>query len=385
MEKKTDPKGERQSIWEVKLFGVKINLLWAALYFLVVSWLWSEKFALLIMGALLFHEYGHAWSMWRNGIKIKGMFFMPPLGLAVVADSPMTSRKAEAEVGIMGPLWGLIMTLVVWAVGAYTGNPMIQRMTAFVAFINLFNLVPLNPLDGGRIVKSVAYSYSPKLGLAVLIIGLILTVGLTVFYSPLVGAFVFFMGWLEFRQELRSRQLLADRKVIVDVLAEFLDRISFHKVGQPTARTGEAVAEGLARYYGGLDSASPEQREQRMAELQTFSPDMVRRLAENGCDYVDYCRAMPIILAQDALKALRHRIDLGAEPVVAAWIMEFQSRPFAETAMAKYLKIKELPLMDARARALYGLAYLALVGLLFYVWRSHGGMPGMIELLQMLK
>ena len=94
--------------------------------------------------------------MRREGVQPSWMVFIPFLGAAVGARSLGGSALAEARVGLAGPVLGTLGTLVVAGIYLATGNDF-WRALAFVGFfLNLFNLLPVLPLDGGRAMAAMA-------------------------------------------------------------------------------------------------------------------------------------------------------------------------------------------------------------------------------------
>jgi hypothetical protein len=91
-----------------------------------------------------------------------------PLGAVALAEERFKSARNEAYIAIMGPIFGLMffvlpMGIVWW----WTQNPMWAAIGALMAFINLINLFPINPLDGGRILKALAYTERQSRSLAI--------------------------------------------------------------------------------------------------------------------------------------------------------------------------------------------------------------------------
>lgn len=138
-------------------------------YGVLISW----KFAIAIMIQLFVHEYGHVHAMRRTGMKVRGMYFIPFLGAVAVTEDAFRSRRQQVYVALSGPIWG--STLAVLAAGLYywTRDPLFAVVAAWWALINLFNLFPIAPLDGGRVMQAFAYSFSSWLGLAVSLLGLL--------------------------------------------------------------------------------------------------------------------------------------------------------------------------------------------------------------------
>jgi Zn-dependent protease len=177
-----------------------------AVYGLFFSW----KFAAALMLMLLVHEYGHVHAMKRSGLKVRGIYFIPMLGAAAVTDETWRTRAQQAYIALSGPLWGFVLTLVPVAVLPFVGEKhltFVAGVAAWWAFINLFNLLPINPLDGGRLLSSLSYSISGTLGravsLAAFIVCLVLAVGLEVYLFAVLGL----VGMVEFFAEVEvSRQ-----------------------------------------------------------------------------------------------------------------------------------------------------------------------------------
>lgn len=169
------------------------------------SYLLTWQFALVIMISLFFHESGHIWAMKRCGLKTKGIYFIPFLGVAAVADEMFKSRRDEVYIAIMGPIWGLALAVVTFVVYVYTGNAFFGAAAGWMAMVNLFNLLPINPLDGGRIMKSVAFSIGPGPGILFLAIGTLASIILTFYFGVLLFSFLLFIGLLEAWYEIEYR------------------------------------------------------------------------------------------------------------------------------------------------------------------------------------
>src|SRR5947209_3463044 len=112
--------------------------------------IWGFSFAVGFAVLLLVHEMGHVIALRREGIKASAPMFVPFLGAVVAARSLGDNALAEARVGLAGPVLGTIGSaacLVIWQV---TGNDFWRALAYTGFFLNLFNLLPVVPLDGGR-------------------------------------------------------------------------------------------------------------------------------------------------------------------------------------------------------------------------------------------
>src|SRR3954447_19229426 len=121
-------------------------LISVAAYALIWGWTFAAGFV-----ALLFvHEMGHYIQLRREGVKPSGMLFIPFLGAVVGARSLGGSAVAEARVGLAGPVLGTLGCLVVAGIYLATGQEFWRALAFTGFFLNLFNLLPVLPLDGGR-------------------------------------------------------------------------------------------------------------------------------------------------------------------------------------------------------------------------------------------
>ena len=123
-----------------------------AAYALIWGWAFALGFVLL----LLVHEMGHVIQLRREGIEASAPMFIPFLGAVVAAKSLGDDAAAEARVGLAGPVLGTIGTLIPLALWLATGAEFWQALTYVGFFINLLNLLPVLPLDGGRAMAALS-------------------------------------------------------------------------------------------------------------------------------------------------------------------------------------------------------------------------------------
>lgn len=116
-----------------------------------VYWsLWGWRFAVGIVLTTYVHEMGHVAALVRYGVTASPPLFVPGLGAFVRLNQPLKSVGESARVGLAGPLWGLLAGAVCLGVGWATGSPAWLAIAQFTGFVNLFNLLPVWQLDGGR-------------------------------------------------------------------------------------------------------------------------------------------------------------------------------------------------------------------------------------------
>lgn len=170
------------------------------------SFLFSWKFALLIMLAIGFHESGHVWAMRKQGMKTKGFYFIPFVGGAAIAEEEYKTYKQNVYVAIMGPVWGAIMALGCIVCYLIFDSPMFAAAGAWMAALNLFNLLPISPLDGGQILRSICFSIHKSVGLIFLLISMALSILILYYLKVGLFALVLFFGGLELGLEWSQRK-----------------------------------------------------------------------------------------------------------------------------------------------------------------------------------
>jgi Zn-dependent protease len=187
----------------------------------VYSVLLSWEFALLILVSIGIHEMGHLWAMRKMGMETKGFYFIPLLGGAAVPEEDFPSHWAEAFIAAMGPVVGMIPGFFTGVLYLQTGTAFFSAATAWIALINLVNLLPVKPLDGGRIWSGIAFSFERNkslailgaLGIGSLVIGGYFGFGLIYLIAPIGLVEIWFQYVSQIRQ-LRPNEPLAVQKIV---------------------------------------------------------------------------------------------------------------------------------------------------------------------------
>jgi Zn-dependent protease len=118
--------------------------------------IWSWKFAIGFVLLLLVHEMGHVFQLRREGIKAGAPMFIPFLGALIAMKELPKDAAAEARVGLAGPVLGSLGALLPLALYAATGDELFKALAFVGFFLNLFNLLPVLPLDGGRAMAALS-------------------------------------------------------------------------------------------------------------------------------------------------------------------------------------------------------------------------------------
>src|SRR5215218_7990888 len=118
--------------------------------------IWGWRFAVGFVALLFVHEMGHVIQMKREGVRISGMLFIPFLGAAVGARSMGGNALAEARIGLAGPVLGTLGTAALIPIAGAQDSDLLRALAFTGFFLNLFNLAPVVPLDGGRAMAAMA-------------------------------------------------------------------------------------------------------------------------------------------------------------------------------------------------------------------------------------
>jgi Zn-dependent protease len=151
--------------------------------------IWGFPFAAGFVALLFLHELGHVIQLRREGVKASAPMFIPFLGAVIAAKSMGRDAAAEARVGLAGPVLGSIASLVPLALWLATGSDFWRALAYIGFFLNLLNLLPVLPLDGGRAMAAL----SPWIWL----VGLVGLVALAFFFPNPILFLVLVFGGME--------------------------------------------------------------------------------------------------------------------------------------------------------------------------------------------
>jgi Zn-dependent protease len=162
------------------------------------SLIWGWKFAIGFVLLLLVHEMGHVLQARREGLDASAPLFIPFLGAAIALKELPKDAGVEARVGLAGPVLGTLGTCVAVAIWQITGNDLFQALAFFGFFLNLFNLAPVLPLDGGRAMAAL----TPWMW----IVGYVLLVAATVAFPNPIMFLILLFGGLETYRRWKERK-----------------------------------------------------------------------------------------------------------------------------------------------------------------------------------
>ena len=144
-------------------------------YAFVFGWKYAAGFVLLLFA----HEMGHYVAARQRGLDVGVPTFIPFVGAWIQMKQMPHDVETEAYVGFAGPYVGTLAALACYGLARYYDSELLLALSYAGCFLNLFNLIPVSPLDGGRITAII----SPRVWL----LGVPILVAVFYFYpSPLL-------------------------------------------------------------------------------------------------------------------------------------------------------------------------------------------------------
>ena len=131
-----------------KLGGTLLTMVIAVgAYALAFGW----RYAVGIVAMLFVHEMGHYIAARQRGLKVRLPMFIPfAFAWTTLEDTPHDA-ETEAYIGLAGPMLGTVAAIAVYFLARNDESRWLLAVSYTGFFLNLFNLIPLPPLDGGRV------------------------------------------------------------------------------------------------------------------------------------------------------------------------------------------------------------------------------------------
>ena len=151
-------------------------------------------FAVGLVLLIFVHEMGHVIQLRREGVPASAPMFIPFFGAVVAMRSMPDDALAEARVGLAGPVLGTAGAAVCLGLAEVFDSDLLRALAYFGFLINLFNLLPVVPLDGGRAMAAMAPTVWFA-GLGVIVFLALLTHSIFLFLIAGVGAWELYHRW----------------------------------------------------------------------------------------------------------------------------------------------------------------------------------------------
>jgi len=166
--------------------------------------------------ALLVHEFGHFLMMKRYHYENVRLMFIPLLGAVVSGSKDRYSQKESIWVVLFGPLPGILLGTLGLFMGPYLHNDFLMAFSIILLTLNAINLLPLDPLDGGQLVKILVMKQRDWYLMIFALVSSLLLIGLGIYLDDwLISGFGFLLGFrvrsmqktYELRKELTEQEV----------------------------------------------------------------------------------------------------------------------------------------------------------------------------------
>src|SRR5436190_6784613 len=121
-------------------------------YALLFGWWYAVGFVLLIF----VHEMGHYAAARQRGLDVGAPTFIPFVGAWIALKQLPHDVETEAYIGMAGPVAGTLGAIACYVLAREYGSNLLLALAYAGFFLNLFNLIPLSPFDGGRITAIIS-------------------------------------------------------------------------------------------------------------------------------------------------------------------------------------------------------------------------------------
>jgi Zn-dependent protease len=155
---------------------------------------WGWPFAVGFVMLIFVHETGHAIAMRREGIPAGAPVFIPFLGAFIAMRGMPRDAYVEAKVSIGGPVAGSLAAWATLAAGLLLEKPFLVTLGHAGILLNLFNLIPVSPLDGGGIASAFSRTFW-MVGYGLGILALLATRSPILLVVLVVGLFTLWRRW----------------------------------------------------------------------------------------------------------------------------------------------------------------------------------------------
>lgn len=318
------------------------------------------KFAVALVYLLFVHEMGHLVAARRKGIATSPAIFIPFMGAVIGMKELPKNAKDEAYIAFAGPLFGLLSFLPAIPLYFWTNDPLWGLIIGFGALLNLFNLFPVSPLDGGRIVT--------VLSTKIWLIGLIVLIPWMIYDGSAIMILIFIIGlttwWARIKELYEQKQLQTELTVLNEV------EEVFHEVDDksPYLSLYEPIRSELMRRHLIQKAEEFGQKEFDYNQLlytmkKRYIPfkDDKKKLQRDEYAY----RVSAYSTAKNFLRQWSLGLTYWEEDTPFNWLDKEKKK-----VTERLTKLQTYYLTSTKEKILWLIAYLVLVGILtgFYVW-----------------
>jgi Zn-dependent protease len=301
-------------------------------YALLYPW----EVALGLVAMMFIHEMGHVWAAKSKGLEVTAPAFIPFLGALIMMKKQPRDAATEAYIAYGGPLIGTLGALACYGLGVGLEKK-VWIVIAFIGFVlNLFNLLPIHPLDGGRIVVAIT-RWLWGVGLILGLIAIIVLKSILLLLIYLLFVWELWAGWRKGKKKGKEQRFSLEAEV---PLSRFL-AVGAYIPGEEHRR------ELGFKQYNSLET--------KESELEIIYPGVGTILQMSGITgnvkKVELVRTLPRLNSEESIRMVLEGTYLPAE----------------EGGLGSLGQDEKYYAVPLKWRWLYGLAYAGLIFFLLYM------------------
>jgi Zn-dependent protease len=185
------------------------SLMSLLIYALLFYFLFEKNIAYIaaVLLVLLIHEFGHFFAMKFFHYKDLKLFIVPLLGAYVSGKKQNVSQKQMTVIILSGPLPGLFIGFALYFVNKSMPNETVKMLANVFIFLNLFNLLPIYPLDGGRLLENLFIRNNYGIRLVFTILSIMFLLIVIVLTGSLLMLIIPVMMIIELYNEIRNQKI----------------------------------------------------------------------------------------------------------------------------------------------------------------------------------
>jgi Zn-dependent protease len=179
-----------------------------AVYAFYLNW----KISLLLVVSIAFHEQCHLLAAKKMGLSTNRFYLIPFLGGVALITGKIKRYSQDAFVSLMGPVGGGALAMLTAGLWFITGWTWLAAAASFMCLINVFNLMPLSFMDGGRVLNSICYSINKTFGMVIYSLStLVACVGIY-YLNPMVALMIIMFGGPAVLKEINNWRFYREGK-----------------------------------------------------------------------------------------------------------------------------------------------------------------------------
>lgn len=209
MENTTNIFPPKPVVQESKQANITRSLFSLFLYALLFYFLFDRNIAYIaaLLVVLLIHEFGHFFAMKLYNYQNVKLFIIPLIGAFVSGKKQAVSQRQMSIIILAGPVPGIIIGTILYMIHKANPNDTLKLLANVFIFINVFNLLPIYPLDGGRLLENLFIKTNYGIRLVFTIISILLLVTIIALSGNIIMVIIPAIMVFELINEVKNQKI----------------------------------------------------------------------------------------------------------------------------------------------------------------------------------